>query len=53
MWEFKNPQQCGKPHWFPSGERPEAGEVCLICEIIFCPVAYDHDDECGVCGWNG
>lgn len=29
------------------------GDVCKQCGVTYCPVAYDHDEECAVCGWNG
>ena len=45
------------PHLFGGKFKryPEPGEICGICGIIFCPVAYDHNPQygyCAVCGWD-
>lgn len=42
------------PHFFTSSP-PVPGEFCLLCGVVYCPVAYDHEDwmdYCAVCGWE-
>ena len=49
-----DPRDCGKPHFFPSSlTNPNPGDVCLKCGIIYCPVAYDHDEDVGYCAACG